>query len=426
MGRTLTNIRQSTVEELMLPVIAATSDGSASTTTLIDRYVLDKYPNDALIGLHIYLTAEDLSAWDLLITDSVQATYTATFQPTNSAAPDSKAYEILPFSVGAMHAAIDYAIDLSYTRGWLGRMVEMHSVTGSPVYNADWSYWTSASQAHGWAGTSNMSRLQSEADKWVGHNTLRLSSNGYIQLDDEWRRFLLDTTIGGSGVDFWCWVRTSTASNARIAIIDQNGTVTYSTYHTGDGDWEAIKTHIDIDDLDTAWNIRLYRDNSANADFSLCWIEGGSFPSEIPLPVPPMPLGPSSIRVRSPHSASMWRPADNAVHFTSHDEGLDVSHSTLEWTLRRPATPLDMQIRGFGPLSIPTSNTDVIEVDRREARLLAKLAAQRLIDVELPHSVLSKRRNWQEVSLRLEGEIQDIAARGRNSEADAVALGANW
>jgi hypothetical protein len=49
--------------------------------------------------------------------------------------------------------------------------------------------------------------------------------------------------LAGTSADAYCWVKTSTASQARIALYHSDGTTattTYSSYHTGGGNWEQL------------------------------------------------------------------------------------------------------------------------------------------------------------------------------------------
>ena len=83
MSRTRTELRQQTAEQFPLPRVEGTS-GTGSTTTLVHTPDLARYPDDRLVGMHIYIrggTDANFPFRHPLITDSVQSTGTLTFIP---------------------------------------------------------------------------------------------------------------------------------------------------------------------------------------------------------------------------------------------------------------------------------------------------------------------------------------------------------
>lgn len=147
MARTRTQLRQLTAQrlsggEIRWP-ITGTADAGGTTTILRDS-PLSVYVNDKLIGAHIFLTSGSPTFTELEVLDSAQTNGDLTFRPTLGAAPDTLTYEVLPFSATDIHRALDDAMQILFTEGRLVRQFWMWMVAGSPIWNADWSFWDSA------------------------------------------------------------------------------------------------------------------------------------------------------------------------------------------------------------------------------------------------------------------------------------------
>ncbi len=74
----------------------------------------------------------------------------------------------------------------------------------------------------------------------------------------------------GLAFTFRCWAYTSVGSNARIAIQDHVGGVSYSDYHTGAAGWELLSVTRTIDADGTYLQCQLLRDTSDAAYFDDC------------------------------------------------------------------------------------------------------------------------------------------------------------
>lgn len=77
----------------------------------------------------------------------------------------------------------------------------------------------------------------------------------------------------GNTIKFYCWVKSSTASHARIGI-SNGSSITYSDYHPGDGDWNLLKAEYTSALSDTALFPTLAVANTNAAYFSDSWIQG--------------------------------------------------------------------------------------------------------------------------------------------------------
>jgi len=60
----------------------------------------------------------------------------------------------------------------------------------------------------------------------------------------------------GRTVAFGCWVKTSTASHVRLAVND--GSITYSNYHSGSGSWEWLELTYTVSSSNTRFNVVVF------------------------------------------------------------------------------------------------------------------------------------------------------------------------
>jgi hypothetical protein len=430
MTRTRTQLRRATVEQLGLPLITGTSNSTGNTTTTLkDTPDLQRFADNALIGAWIYFTGSTPSFSDCRITDSSAANGSATYRPTMDSSPNSEAYEILPFEAPAVHQALDEALLRVYDMGLIQRPMWLQSVVGSPIYNSDFSYWTSSSALDGWtANTATLSRQQGVAQQWVNANSARLgSSDGTVTLDTTWRRFLTDISAGGQSISVHAWVKSGTGSDARINIVPGSGSTSNSSYHGADSEWQLLsKEGVSIGATDMDWTVQL-EGGAGNAEFNDIWIEGGQMVPEHPIPSNILPGGPTAIyispmelstnnasaRVR-PGNATPWR---DWRWLKYRDEAQDVEYGIIRW-LKFPPKGYRMWVEGSAPLSIPTADTSAIEVDRMESILVAKMAALDLVERNFDTS----QPRWAKRQGELSRDIA-ILAEGRGESNKAVALG---
>ena len=72
--------------------------------------------------------------------------------------------------------------------------------------------------------------------------------------------------FAGRTVTFGVWVKTSTASNARLRIYDGVNSI-YSSYHTGGGDWEWLEKTVNIDSSATIFSAYVYFTESSGVAY---------------------------------------------------------------------------------------------------------------------------------------------------------------
>jgi hypothetical protein len=379
-------MRELVVRQTQLPFIAAT--GTANTvTTVTDVDELGRFADNELIGAHVYLP--DATFKHRRATDNVQSTGVVTFIP--SATADNK-YEILPWPADAIHDAIIDSLNYAYDRGILVRKFWVKAVTGSPIYNGDFTYWTGAAALDGWnAVTTTLSRLTADADKFIGERVARLGTgDGTVQLAQRWRRFLSDFAPGA--VTLRAWVRCLTGSVARINLAGDGFTTGSSAYHSGDGDWELLSKEVTLADTSIHLYPELERGAAGNADFGEIWIEGSHVPDVHPFPIDLAPYGPKSIYIgpmgvdesnlRANVNPRNLRPWNEWRWVRYHEETTNEEIGLIVWT-KKPPAGYRMWIEVDGPVTAPTADTDVLELNTIEAILIAKMAALKLVEIKV-------------------------------------------
>jgi hypothetical protein len=444
LARTYEQIRQLTAKQTGLKFVTGTSDSGGGTTVLTDA-ALTRYANHEFDGHHLLLLTGSPIYTELFITDFFQNEGDVQFRPEEGAAPDDLNYEILPFSGTDFLRAIQDSILILYDEGVLSRNFNMGMVGGSPIYNADFSYWTSSSVVDGWTATSStVGRERASSNLALSETSVQLSgSSGHLDLDAKWQRYLND--FKGDSITLYCMVKTSTASNARIAIYD-GSTINYSAYHGGDGDWELLSVEVATTDTDTEFEPRLYMDNAASAYYNMPWLKGGTRATAYPFPHEIMPDGPISMQaVRIDVNESEiaagrgfqkirqheigYRNVTGYKTNKHHDENTTTQLGIIDFSSsRRPPTDeLFLMLRGDGPLTVPTSalSTDNIEVTESESMLLATTAAIILLEKASSGAPASTRRTYEQRITELEQQAGRLSV-GAGEARDVATYGIGW
>lgn len=92
------------------------------------------------------------------------------------------------------------------------------------------------------------------ADDWVAWSrAVRTNAEFYQQ-------------FAGRTIALGCWVKTSTASHARLWIYD--GSNHYSSYHSGGGDWEWLELSVEVSETVTDFQVLITADQAPNIDGS--------------------------------------------------------------------------------------------------------------------------------------------------------------
>ena len=434
MARTRTQLRQLTIEQLEVPQITGTAESSGNSTSTLKDGDLQRFGDNDLIGAWLYLSSGSPTYKDVRITDNVQSTGVATFRPSLAAAPDSLTYEVLPYESGAIHQAIDESLDELYDSGMLVRNLWLdHWVTGSPIYNSTFEYWTSSSAVDGWTvGTTSVSRRSYSSDHIVpGQNAVRLAAAGTLTLDDKYAQFLQD--LNGDSVTLRAWVRTGTSSNSRAQLLVDGSVVASTDYHSGDGQWELVSADgYTIADTATKITIRLHNNAAATGDFGAVWVEGGTRIREYPFPIGLAPNGPDSVHsyhvnvdegnkvtTVNPRRLDSVRFGFNKYRYTTDELGV----------LELQSTPSRLQVLRMPtsvPLTLPSADDSNVEVNRVDSLLIAKMAASKLLIKDMMHGPSTFRQRASERAGILMQEVRQLAE-GRGATASNTApLSPTW
>ena len=442
MARTRAQLRELTVSQLGLPYISGTSDtASAGTDTLKDTPDLQQYRDDALIGGWVFIADGSPNFRHLQIIDSSQSAGTVNYIPTLSAAPTGRAYEILPFSAKAVHQAIDSAAHSLFDQGSLLREFWMKSiVVGSPIYNSSFELWGGTTAVDGWiAAGAGVAQTRERDSGNIGMSETSMglasasSSEGRLQLDHPWRRYLFD--MKGGALTFYCWVKSSTTSHARIGL-SNGSTITYSDYHSGDGDWELLSVEYGSDVTDTDLIPLLSVATTAKSYFADCWISGGKLITEYPWPIVVAPDGPSTIRYAMPGIDKSGKTGDllqfghyrsllDWQFYKSHEMSFPSATTSQRASLILPPgmpNGARLRIMAEGPFTLLDAETETMEVTLPESELVAKSAAKALLERQLLNVNLSTRKKYIERMMLLERDI-DILSDGHGQAANVATFG---
>ena len=439
MGRTVIQLIVLAAKQTALDVIDDTADASGGgTTTLLDA-ALKKYPDNYFIARHLYIDGGSPTIRSNIITDFTQSTGTVTFRVALGAAPDSLDYLILPFARDDILDAITDAILELHDQGDLVREFELSGIVGgSPLYNAGFDYWDSATVVNGWArnGTGTIARERNTQFIWSSPQSLKLSTAAdYVKLGEPWKRFLED--LKGGTMRFLCPVKTSTASIARINLYADASN--YSSLHSGDGGWEVLDTG-DISVAETVNDIepRLYNDGTAAVYFADPWI----VTSKRSVRDYPYPIQLSSRIAAVYETQGTQRPTSNSIGAARH---LGRHRELHEWSLRSysdeaasteggllsfhgeriPQGERRLIIKASGPLTVPSADADVIEVDQTEAYLIANLAAAMLLEKALVGRPVDVQNDYRRQATNLRRQNQQLSA-GHGQRAQVTSLPRAW
>jgi hypothetical protein len=444
MARTYTQIRHLAAQQTGMFFTTGTTDSSGGATTVLRDGALTRYGDDRLNGHHILLTSGSPTYTELFIRDFFQADGDAVFRPELAGSPDSLTYEILPFSGTDFLEATQTSIYELYDRGFLSRHFWMRGMGGSPLYNADFSSWSSSTAIDGWtASSSSVARERASENLAMSETSARLhTAIGYIGLDAKWQRYLLD--YKGNNVTLYCWVKTSAGSNARLNFY--NGSNNYSSYHGGGGDWELLHVTVDTSETDTAFQPRLHIDTTSEAYFNMPWVKCQGFRvREYPFVISLMPDGPyellettmgieenevaSGRGLGSIRQVGKSRPMVDYRLVKHHDENASTQVGTLDFGQSRaaPSEGRLMWLRGDGPLTVPTSvlSTDSLEVTETESLMLATFTAIRLIERGMAGAPSSTRRAYSERLTNLHDTAVGLIA-GAGQARDTATYSLGW
>lgn len=436
-SRTLLQLISLTNKQTGIEVVDATFNSSGNTTTSGQVTALVNRADNEFIGRHIYIDGGSPTIREHRIKDFSRSDGELTWRAAIGAAPDDLDFLILPFSRTATVDAIVDAILLLHDEGALIRpLVSWGMVGGSPLYNAGWDYWTGANAVDGWAanGSGTVERERASGNIWSGPQSLKLSTTAdYVALSEPWKRFLED--FKGEAVRLLCPVLASNASHARINLY--TGSDNYSSYHSGGGIWEILDTG-DISVSNNAGDLepRLYNDSTNAVYFGRPWIRSGRAVRNYPFPAQLFTRIESVRRTKG----TIHPDGDNRSA-ARHLGSLPLAHDYEELFYRDEATSTEMAqlqftkpiaqeqvivVEGSGPLAVPSSDSDEVEVDQTESYLIASLAAAKLLEDKASTVAEPTATSFRRKASSLRQQAEELKRGYSRAKAKAPVLQAVW
>jgi hypothetical protein len=435
LARTLLQLIEQTAIRSQLPFFNGTANSSGGSTTTIVDDELKRFSDNRWNNHQLYIDGGSPTIRNLICTDFTSSSGTVTFTPTIGAAPNSLDFMILPFDRDTIVNEIVNAVLKLHNMSWLTRPVEVVGlVTGSPLYNAGFDYWTGANTVDGWArnGSGTVERERASANVWGSSQSLKLSTQiDYVALGEPHKRWLED--LRGHTARLFCAVKTAVAAKARVNLYsDANN---YSGYHTGGGGWEILDTG-DITISETAANIDVRLDNAGTAAvyFADPWLATSASIRDIPYPQPVLTkistieqtVGtqrPDATRGRARH-LGRHATLDDWEEHGYHDEQTTTFENWIHFN-KVHASERRLIVRGSGPLAVPSSDSDNVEVDRSEALLIADVAAAELCRKASIGAPPGKRSDYGNRARALEIAAQETQRR-RQGTREAVTIANTW
>jgi hypothetical protein len=447
MARTYAQIRQLTAQQLGQPwPVTGTVDSYTATTITHDE--LGLYPDDFFNGAHVLLTSgTHAPSAEIQVTNHVQSTGVITFRPTLTGGGPPSTYEIMPFRGTDFLRAIQDSVHELYDTGTLVRPVWMRFMGGSPIYNADWSYWDGDATVHGWSlSGATMTRYRDSLDPYSMAHVRLSAADGTLTLDSTWRDFLFD--FAGYTVTLACNCRGNKATMSRLNLVydDNSGSTVnnYSSYHSGNNNWELLSVEVTIPK--DAGQIRVILDHTNVASgfgfWGMPFFLHGPRVLEYPFPANTLPDGPNEVRQARGASYQLdelasgrglitkkhvgaYRAYSDFTTSVHRYEDLATDLSIIDYTraARAPVSGNLMWALGDGPLTVPATinGTENIEVTYQESLLLATMAALKLI----ARAPLSYREVISERTFQLRTQYE-VLAEGVGATRSVTPLPLRW
>ena len=398
-----------------------TFDSSGNTTTSFYASVLERWGDNEFYGKHVYIDGGSPSRRDHIVTDSDQSDGSVSVRPGVTSAPNSLTFLIMGASRDSIVSYLTSAILELHDRGNLVREFELRGlVGGSPLYNAGFDYWTSSATPHGWArnGSATLARERNSAFLFGSEQSLKISGSAdYVALSEPYKRYLED--LKGHTVRMYFPAKTSAGSSARINLY--TGSDNYSSHHTGNGNWQVLDTgNIEVSSTATDLVPRLYNDTTSNVYFADGWITSSAHIRDIPWPIQLM------TRISSIEESSVsQQPDEDSVGLARHLGNLNVLHQYRErrhtdeatttqlgllqfWGVSIPSSEHRLVLRGSGPLTLPSADTDNIEVDQTEAEVVANLAAAMLLEAKAEGLSPSSQLDLRGRAARIRASVSEL------------------
>ena len=338
---------------------SGTSDGSGSTTTLVDAVQVYRHDINTLKNKWLYIVNSSNDTVDNTsrrISDIHASNGTITVDAAFAATTASgTTYYITAYDPDIMRDSLQQAARTLYPHVYLPTQDET-IVVDNLVSNWDFETW-SGSTATGWTTVSGT--LAQETGFVVhGDSSAKLTSDGGL---DKITQNLIATS--GANINetesktlhVRAWVWSETADAVRLSVTFDGSTFSYSNYHSGTAEWEGpALMYIDAPiDFAGTEQITISCDVTGNTyvgyfDNVIAWIDNihsYNLPSTV---------------IRGPHKVSMQ---------------VDQSQPNGDYEpLATPQSGRILRIEHMGTLTVPTTSAS-IEIDESRGELLIAQAA---------------------------------------------------
>ena len=208
-----------------------------------------------------------------------------------------------------------------------------------------------------------------------------------------------------------------------------------SDYHAGDSKWHLLQVNRTPDSAVNRINVAVNSAGAtADAAVSAIWVEGGPTIRDYPIPINLMPDGPDEIfwdtMDRDDSNLTMqvspYNPKPVEFKFVRYSPEASASNvGIVRFGRQAPPPGMRLWARGSGPLSQPTADTDVVELDEVDALLLAKMAALHLAQADSFRGTPSFEASMENFKGELEFDIAELSRRPTGDDS-ATALHMRW
>lgn len=249
LNNTLVTLRQGLMNYIKNDIVwfngTTSASAAASAKTLADSVGLLRFADDTFNTHWSLLTSGSNSTNTVKVSDFTQSTGVATLLSAYTAAiAASVSYEFLPFDPADIRLALNRALREAYHKLFKS-IVNEDLITGNALPNSDFEDWAAAANPNHWGlsvataakNTSTYKYGRASAAITGGVSAGYMSCGAFTGISPSWLP-LMD--LRGFSIDFEAWLKTDTASHARLQITDSGGS-TYSSYHTGGDLWELLK-----------------------------------------------------------------------------------------------------------------------------------------------------------------------------------------
>jgi len=246
---TLLTFRQRPLRSIGSLVTGTTSSAGAADGSTIVATSLKEYPDSTLKGWYVKTTSGSTQATKR-IEDNDQDTGTVRVYSAFAAQiATAVTFELFSFDPANITTFINEAIDDAYP-ALCKPVIDDTLVSHNILVNSNFEDWTSSAAPDGHT-VATATAVAEATIKLFGSYSLEMNTAaGSVYQTSDTHPHL--RKLENSTITFYCWVNTAAASNARISVYtltqDGTATTTYSSYHSGGGEFELLSVEAAIPD----------------------------------------------------------------------------------------------------------------------------------------------------------------------------------